>query len=44
VLNTYVCDGYLYLCLIFMFVMISEMYICDICYIFCLCGWNIKNK
>ena len=31
VLNTYVCDGYLCLCWLFMFVMISVMYICDIC-------------
>jgi hypothetical protein len=30
VLNTYVCDGYLCLCWLFMFVMISVMYICDI--------------
>jgi hypothetical protein len=29
--ETYVCDGYLCLCWIFMFVMISVMYICDIC-------------
>jgi hypothetical protein len=43
-LNTYVCDVYLCLCWLFMFVMISVMYICDICDIFCLCGWNTKNK
>ena len=30
-LNTYVSDGYLCLCWLFMFVMISVMYICDIC-------------
>jgi hypothetical protein len=30
VLNTYVCDGYLCLYWLFMFVMISLMYICDI--------------
>jgi hypothetical protein len=30
VLNTYVCVGYLCLCWLFMFVMISVMYICDI--------------
>jgi hypothetical protein len=41
VLNTYVCDVYLCLCWLFMFVMIYVMYICDI---FCLCGWNTKNK
>jgi hypothetical protein len=30
VLNTYVCDGYLCLRWLFMFVMISMMYICDV--------------
>ena len=49
VLNTYVCDVYLCLCWLFMFVMISVMYICDICDVYvvsfvCLGGIEKTNK
>jgi hypothetical protein len=43
VLNTYVCDGYLCLCWLFMFVMISVMYICDIYVISFVCVDGICN-
>ena len=49
-LNTYVCDVYICLCWLFMFVMISVMYICDICDVYvisfvCLDGiWKTNKK
>jgi hypothetical protein len=43
VLNTYVCDVYLCLCWLFMFVMISVMYICDIYAISFVCVDGIQK-
>jgi hypothetical protein len=42
-LNTYVCDVYLCLCWLFMFVMISVMYICDIYVISFVCVDGIQK-
>jgi hypothetical protein len=43
VLNTYVCDVYLCLCWLFMFVMIYVMYICDIYVISFVCVDGIQK-
>ena len=43
VLNTYVCDGYLCLCWLFIFVMTSVMYICDIYVISFVCVDGIQK-
>jgi hypothetical protein len=44
VLNTYVCDVYLCLCCLFMFVMIFVMYICDIYMLYLLFVWMEYKK
>jgi hypothetical protein len=41
VMDIYICGDSFMFVLAIMFVMIFVMYICDI---FCLCGWNTKNK
>jgi hypothetical protein len=44
VMDIYVCVGYLCLCWLFMFVMISVMYICDVYVIYFVCVDGIQKK